>query len=81
LTATVNCIAGLTQPFTVAVAEIVPTMLFPVKFVVGAVKFGTFPLPAAPKPMAVILFVQLKIVLAGVETKPGIVTIAPGQTV
>jgi hypothetical protein len=56
-------------------------MLFPVKFVVGAVKFGTFPLPAAPKPMAVALFVQLKIVLAGVETKPGIVTIAPGQTV
>jgi hypothetical protein len=81
LTATVNCIAGLTQPFTVAVAAIVPTILFPVKFVAGAVKFGTFPLPIAPKPMVVVLFVQLKRVLVGVEMKPGTVTIAPGQTV
>ena len=45
-----------------------------------AVKLGTFPLPLTAKPMAVLLFVQVKVAPAGVPAKLVAETSAPEHT-
>lgn len=52
------------HPFTVGVTVMVPEMGDPVPLV--AVNAGWLPVPLAPNPMAVLLFVHVKVPPAGV---------------
>ena len=63
------------HPPEVAVTLIVAVIGLVVVLV--AVKAGVFPAPLAPKPMAVLLFVQLKVAPAGVVVKLLVGTVAP----
>jgi hypothetical protein len=67
------------QPFSVAVTETVPTRLAPVAL--AEVKAGTFPLPLAARPIAVLLFTHVKVAPVGTLAKLVAATIIPGQTV
>ena len=67
------------QPFLTGVTVMVPVM---VAFVLlaGAVQPGMFPVPAAPSPIAVLLFAQLKVVPARFPEKVNALIAVPGQT-
>lgn len=79
-TVMVNVMGTLVQPFFVAVTLIVPTTLAPVKLPAAA-NDEIVPEPDAPKPMAVLLLVQLKVSLPPVfARKLRGPTVAPGHT-
>ena len=66
------------QPFTVGVTVMVPVMGVLPELV--EVKPGTLPVPLAPSPMEVLLFVQAKVPPVGVLVKVDAGTATPGHT-
>ncbi len=77
LTVIVNVVGAPVQPANVGVTEIVLVMAELVAFV--AVNAGKFPVPLAPNPIAVLLFVQANVAPAGVLLNAVDGTATPGQ--
>lgn len=76
----VNVLGFPAQPCgDVGVTVMVPTILFRVPFA-GAVHDGILPVPVAPKPMAVLLFVQAKVDPGRLLVNAGTVMLVAGQT-
>ena len=71
--------SGPSQPLIVGVTQIVPVIATPVLFG-GAVQVGIVPVPEAGSPIAVFVFVQVKIAPLGVVVNPGMDTGSLGQT-
>lgn len=76
---TVNDSGRPGHPFLTGVTVIVPVIMTLVLFA-GAVQPGIFPLPEAPRPIAVLLLVQLNVVPAGFPENAIALITVPGHT-
>ncbi|MNR29682.1 hypothetical protein D3C85_1470840 [compost metagenome] len=78
LTPIVNVTADPAQPFKVGTTVIVPLIGVVPEFV--PLKAAILPVPLAPSPIEVLLFVHAYVAPVGVEAKDGIATLSFGQT-
>lgn len=75
----VNVVAGPVQPLNVGTTEIV--LVIGALVALADVNAGKLPVPLAPNPIAVLLFVHAKVAPAGVLVKPVLGTATPGQCI